>query len=341
MALGRGVVMLRAMDETIEGKVLITGASGFIGSRLRDSLSASGADVVAIRRPGSPPPKTGRAVEASYDNEARLRSIIGEEKPDYVLHVAGVTKGVSYDDFRRGNVTPTKNLLEALRCEHPGVRRFVHISSLAAFGPSKPHLPLSEDSPRRPIEHYGSSKLEAEEVVESYEDIPWTVLRPSGVYGPGDGDYFELFKSAQRGVNAFFGNAERWFSAVYVDDVVCAILAAPASDATVGKGYFLCDGKPTTWARFQDLVVENTPRKVMTLKLPEAIVSLAAIGGELASKFDGKARLLNKQKAKMGAQEAWTCTHDAARRDFGYAPTVDQAEGVRRAAEWYRANGWL
>jgi len=72
-----------------------------------------------------------------------------------------------------------------------------------------------------------------------------------------------------------------------------------------------------------------------------AIVGVAAFGGELATRVDGKPRLFNRQKAKMGEQEAWTCTHDAARADFGYAPEVAVEDGVARAYAWYREHGWM
>ena len=134
----------------VNGKVLITGASGFIGSRLRATLLDAGVDVVSLRRPGSPPAKAGRSVQAGYDDAPALERILGEEKPDYLLHVAGVTKGVRYEDFRRGNVMPTRNLLAATKRAHPALKRFVHISSLAAYGPSRPERPLREDAPRRP-----------------------------------------------------------------------------------------------------------------------------------------------------------------------------------------------
>jgi len=333
-------------SSSIQGKVLITGASGFIGSRLRDRLLDAGLDVLAVRRPGSPEAKRGRSVAARYDDVDGLEAIVREERPDFVLHVAGVTKGVTYADFRRGNVMPTENLLAALgrvrqREGWQGPTRFVHVSSLAAFGPSSPGRPHRESDQRRPIEHYGESKLEAERVVESSEGIPWTIVRPSGVYGPGDGDYFQLFQSAARGWNVFFGNRDRWFSAVYVDDCVRAILDAAVSPAAVGKGYFLCDGAPTTWGDFQACIAEATPRRVRDLHLPEFLVELAAFGGELVTRIDGKPRLFNRQKAKMGAQPAWTCTHESARADFGYAPEVDQREGIRRAFEWYQRERWL
>ncbi|MGB3050156.1 MAG: NAD(P)-dependent oxidoreductase [Polyangiales bacterium] len=325
----------------LEGKILITGASGFIGSRLRDALLASGSDVVAIRRPGSPPSTAGRSVEADYAVLADLERIVGEEKPDYVLHVAGVTKGSSYEDFRLGNVMPTRNLLAALRREHSDAKRFVLVSSWASYGPSATSAPHREENPPRPIEHYGESKREAEEAVEEESGgVPWTILRPSAVYGPGDVDYFNLFKSAMLGWNVYFGNRERLMSIIYADDCVRGILEAAKHPNSVNKGYFLTSEEQVTWERFQSEVVRVVGRRARTVDLPEQLISIAALGGELATRFDKKPRLLNLQKAKMGAQQAWTCVGDAASRDFGFTAEVDLAEGIRRTHDWYEANDW-
>jgi nucleoside-diphosphate-sugar epimerase len=329
-------------ERSIQGTVLITGASGFIGGRLRDALLDAGADVVALRRADSPAPKRGRSAVVAYSDRDGLRRLVEKERPALVFHVAGATKGVTYADFQLANVMPTRNLLDALRDGFPDVRRFVHFSSLASYGPSRRDDPHREDGPRRPIEFYGQSKLEAEHAVEAMGSaVPWTILRPGGVYGPGDADYFELFKSVERGLNVFFGNRERWFSAVYVDDLVRAALDAAERDATLGKGYFVCDGKPTTWGDFQEHIVRASGRRVRTLNLPGLLVDIAAFGGELATRVDKKPRLLNRQKARMGAQEAWTCRSEALRADAGYVPRVDAAEGVARTLAWYRAERWV
>ncbi len=325
----------------LEGKVLITGSSGFIGGRLLDAVLASGGDVLTIRRAGSPQAERARSVTADYASIAELEALMAAEKPDYVLHVAGVTKGRSYEDFWRGNVMPTRNLLSALHRADPELKRFVLVSSLAAYGPSSPSQPLRESDPRNPIEHYGKSKLEAEQSVEQEAgEIPWTIVRPAGVYGPGDVDYFNLFKSAVRGWNAFFGNRQREMSLIYVDDCVRGILEAAHHPRSVGKGYFLAAGKPVTWEELQTQILRTVGGEVRTVDLPESMVFAAAIGGEIASLFDKKPRLLNRQKAKMGAQEAWTCTAEAAQADFGFEGEVDLVEGVQRTHEWYQANGW-
>lgn len=332
-----------AVHETnISGKVLLTGASGFIGGRLRDVLLDAGVDVIAIRRPGSPPAKKGRSVEAAYSDTRTLENIVRTEKPDYVLHVAGATKGVSYEDFRQANVMPTKNLLDALRQEHPEVKRFVHISSLASYGPCTPSNPHIESSERRPIEFYGQSKLEAEKIVENIGTaLPWTIVRPSGVYGPGDADYLNLFREIERGRNVYFGNRKRWFSAIYVDDLVAAILLATTHEKAVSQGYFVCDGQPVTWEAFQEAMVKASGKRVRTLDLPEFFVSIAAMGGEFATMIDKQPRLFNRQKAKMGAAEAWLCKSDHLRQSLGWKSNVPVDDGLRRTFDWYRKEKWI
>ena len=326
---------------SLDGKVLITGASGFIGGRLRDALLRSGTDVVAIRRSGSPPSKTGRSVEADYAQVSDLERAVAEEKPDYVLHVAGVTKGSSYADFQRGNVMPTRNLLAAVRREHPDLKRFVLVSSSAAYGPSAKSAPQREENPPRPIEHYGRSKLEAERVVsEEPGDVPWTILRPCAVYGPGDVDHFSLFQAAVLGLNLFYGNRDRRMSWIYVDDCVRGILEATDHERTVGKGYFLTHPTQLSWDQFQTEVALAVGRPVRTIDLPEQALWAAALGGELAMRFDKKPRLLNLQKARLGAQDAWTCSGDAARKDYGFVAEVELADGIRRTHRWYRENDW-
>ena len=330
----------------LQGKALLTGASGFIGGRLRDSLLAQGVDVLAIRRRGSPEAKKGRSVALEYDDREGLSRLMRNEKPDYVFHVAGATKGVTLDDFRRANVMPTENLVAALKSDHPGVKRFVFMSSLTSYGPSSALRPLVETETRRPIEFYGESKLEAEQAVEAAgSSIPWTILRPGGVYGPGDADYFNLFLQVARGLNVFFGNRKRWFSAVYADDLVDASILAADHPGAVGEGFFVSDGEPVTWECFQSTIVtafqETGKRKAWDLDLPEAFVSIAAAGGELATRFDHKPRLFNKQKAKMGAQEAWTCEVGKIKERLGFEAAVKVDEGVRRSLDWYRGEKWL
>lgn len=331
-----------ASTRPLRGKVVITGASGFIGSNLRDALLAHGADVVSLVRPDSPPAVRGRSAPVRYDNPQSLRDVLARERPDYVFHVAGATKGVSYADYWRGNVQPTQNLLGALLEVHPGLRRFVLVSSLTAYGPSNDGPPLRETDPPRPVEHYGKSKLEAERLLErSGDGLPWTIVRPAGVYGPADVDMFVLFRAAKLGVNLFYGNRDKRASIVYVDDIVDALIRAAQSERSVGKGYFISDGVPYTWGEVTAHIGRAVGRAGVNLNLPSFVVPVAAVLGEVASAIDKKPRLFNRQRVLMDAQQAWLCSADAARADFGFAPRVHMAEGARRAYGWYREQGWL
>jgi nucleoside-diphosphate-sugar epimerase len=236
---------------------------------------------------------------------------------------------------------PTRNLLMALVRAHVDVKRFVLVSSLASYGPSATSAPHREADPPRPIEYYGQSKLEAERVVEEESaGIPWTILRPSGVYGPGDVDYFNLFKSAMRGWNVFFGNRDRLMSVIYVDDCVRGILEGAQHPSSEAKGYFLTSEQQVSWEQFQSEILRVVDRRVRTINLPSQLVTIAAIGGELATRVDKKPRILNLQRAKMAVQQAWTCVGDAARRDFGFEARIEYPEGIRLTHEWYEANGW-
>jgi len=324
------------------GVAIVTGASGFIGGRMRDALLDDRYDVVALTRKGSPEPKRGRGEPVDYADPESLERVLERERPEYLFHVAGATKGVTYQDFELSNVMPTRNLLDAARKVHPGLRRFVHISSLTAYGPSTPEQPTLEHHERKPVEHYGKSKLEAELVVEAAAaDLACTIIRPPNVYGPGDVDNFELFRLAARRLNVFFGNRERYVSTIYVDDLVRGIRAAAEHEATRGRGYFLCDGVPLTWGDYQQRIVEAVGARPLELNLPELCLDLAAVFGELATKLDRKPRLFNRQKAMIGKQLAWTCRHDRAREDFGYQPKVEVQDGVKSTLDWYRSAGWI
>lgn len=328
------------LTHPIRGKVILTGASGFVGSHVRDALMDGGADVISLVRADSPPSKRGRSAAVDYADESTLRRVFEREQPDYVVHLAGATKGVDYQDFWRGNVMPTQSIVRALDGVS-SLKRLLLVSSLTAYGPSNEKPPLRESDPARPVEHYGKSKLEAEQVVQASK-LPWTIVRPAGVYGPADVDYLILFRAAyKQRINLFYGNRNKRASMVYVDDLVDAIVSAAQSEQTLHKGYFICDGNPYTWGEIQGHIARALPRKSFELNLPSFLVPLAGVAGELATAVDKKPRILNRQRAIMDAQQAWLCTSEAARRDFGYRARVDIAEGTRRTFAWYKQQGWL
>jgi nucleoside-diphosphate-sugar epimerase len=329
-------------EHTISGKAIVTGASGFVGSHLRDALIDASVDVVTLRRAGSPPTSQGRSAEIDYANPDSLARVFEIEKPDYVFHVAGVMNGIHYDDFYQGNVVPTRNLIQALRANNSQLRRFVYVSSLTSYGPARKGVPLREDDEPRPVEFYGKSKLEAERAVQAIGNaVPWTIIRPGGIYGPGDFQYLELCRFIAKGISPFYGNRQREMSIVHIDDLINAIITAAQSPATLYKGYFIGDGRPVTWEELQKLIVKAAGRRVWEVDVPGFIFPLVGLGGEIKARITGKPSLYNRQKVIMGIQDAWTGRHDSAREDFGYQPRISLEDGMRSTFEWYRSKKWL
>jgi nucleoside-diphosphate-sugar epimerase len=142
-------------------------------------------------------------------------------------------------------------------------------------------------------------------------------------------------------VNLFYGNRQKRISAVFVQDLLDAMLMAAGSDVARWRGYFICDGVPYTWGDIQGHIVQAVGRRTLTVNLPGFLVPAAGAAGELMTALDKKPRLFNRQKAILDAQQAWLFTHANARKDFGYTPRVPIAEGMKRTYQWYVENGWL
>ena len=234
-------------------KVLITGANGFIRSHLVEELIKKNAEVRCLVRKDSKGIYLNnlniQRYAVNYSDISSLMKTDALENIDYFFHLAGITKGVTEKDFFEGNVLPTKNILEVLKIRNIQLKRFIFLSSQAAAGPAKSIEDFTEinDLPK-PVEYYGASKLEAEKIVQKYSDIiPITIIRPCGVYGPRDVDFFNIFKQIHKGISLFYGNRNKYLSLIYVGDLIEGILKAAFSENSIGKTYFLCNDQPFRW----------------------------------------------------------------------------------------------
>ena len=208
--------------------ILVTGGTGFIGSHLLDKLSALGEPARCLLRRKARPRRLPAGIEAAYGDliggEGVEEAVRGA---DTVIHLAGVTKALAARDYYAGNVRATETLLRALAGR---AIRLVHVSTLAAIGPSRDGTPVDEDAQPRPLTHYGKSKLEAERMVRALAPDA-VIVRPPVVYGPRDTDVFQLLRSISKGWVLEIGGGERWFSAIYVEDLVEGLLAATRGGA--------------------------------------------------------------------------------------------------------------
>lgn len=330
-------------------KILITGASGFIGSFIVEEALKKGFDTWAAVRKSSSKEylKDERInfIELNLSSKAQLIEQLRGHDFDYVVHAAGVTKCLNKQDFHRINTEGTKNLIDAILELQMPLKRFVFVSSLSVFGAIKEQQPYDEiretDIPQ-PNTEYGRSKLAAEKYLESLGSrVPYIILRPTGVYGPREKDYFMMAKSIKQHSDFAVGYKRQDITFVYVSDVVQAIFLA-LDKGENGRKYFLSDGEVYQSTTFSDLIHEELGRPWwIRITASVWVLRIITFCGEYIGKMTGKVTALNNDKFNILRQRNWRCDIQPAIDELGYKPTVKLAEGVRRSIKWYKEQGWL
>ena len=323
-------------------KALITGATGFIGSHLAESLYKKGYEVSCIVR------KTSnlkwiegfdiKLIEGDCSDKNSLGDCMKDF--DYIFHLAGITKTNYKEDFYSINAKGTENIIGAVEKYNPNVKRFVYLSSLAAFGPRvKSNLPNERCKPN-PVSDYGKSKLGGENAVLQYSDtLPISILRPAAVYGPRDKDFFLLFKFIKNGVLPYQGNGN--ISLIYIDDLIDAIIYTAEKEKTVGKTYFISDGMVYSNDEVINVIASALNTKVLRIKLPKPFLTIIGFFGEKISKITGKNTIINRDKIKEFMFTDWVCDITKAKNDLCFKPKIGIKEGIKWTADWYRIHKWL
>lgn len=322
---------------------VVTGASGFIGRNLVGRLRDEGHEVRCLLRPGSTGAPDGVPhVRVDLRDPAAIRVCPALDGAEVIFHLGGATRARSGAAFLAANVTPTRNLLEAIaaRRQRP---RFVYVSSQAAAGPAqRQDRPVTEGDAPAPVEEYGQSKLEAERVVATYADrLQTTIVRPCSVLGPFDRDFLRMFAHAERGVILYPGTERHWLSWIHVADVIEGLLAAARADAAVNRTYFLASQPPVEWRTLGEVIELAVGRRVTHLNVPALLVRAAAHVGDAVGAFMLDVPLLNSNKVMLSQQPFWICTADRARQELDWRQSRSLPEAIRETYLWYRANGWL
>jgi nucleoside-diphosphate-sugar epimerase len=274
-----------------------------------------------------------------FDMEALGKAVGGV---DYVFHSAGLTKAKTSDEYYRANQEGTRNLLNAVLSKAPRIRRFVHISSQAAVGPSPTSAPITEEFPPNPLTTYGKSKLKAEEeVLEVASRMPVTICRPPAVYGPRDKDIFEFFNTYRKGLQPIVGFTEKYVSLVHVGDLVRGCVMAAESERATGQVYFISSERAYGWKEVGEVTRGAMGRGAIRVRIPEPLVYVISAFAEVGAKFSPKPALINLEKARDMVQDYWTCDSSKAAREFGYRQEISLEAGIRGTVEWYRKQGWL
>mgnify|MGYP001167314675 CR=1 FL=1 len=333
-------------------RILITGASGFIGSTIVDKAIELGYEVWAgVRRNSSREylkDKRIHFVEFKYSSKDELRSQLIDFKSnngifDYIVHSAGLTKAVDKSAFYDVNYLQVKNFVDVLvECDMvPAL--FVFMSSLGVLGPGDEtgYSPFLQDATPNPNTEYGKSKLMAEAYIKSVSNFPYLILRPTGVYGPRDRDYLILMRAIKNRINVGAGFKKQLLSFMYVEDLASIIFRAIDRRVSM-RGYNISDGDAYTDTEFNAMVQDMLNIKwSISFKVPLAIVRPAAYVSEKVAKIIGKATTFNTDKYKIMKQRNWACDISTMKQELDFEPQYKLKEGVEKTVSWYKSMGWL
>ena len=324
-------------------RVLITGASGFVGYHIILEALNNNLEVYAAVRKNSDighlKNLNVQYTNLKFNDVASLTQEIQEKRYDYIIHAAGVTMARSQKEFSVVNVKFTQNLAQA--ADVCGVKKFVFISSIAAIGPLKvPNGIITEDTPPSPISVYGKSKLAAEQKITALPALNYTILRPTAVYGPREKSIFVFIKQiVKKGIEPYIGNIEQKLSFVYATDLATASIKALFAPSK--SSYNITDGNFYSRYELADITTEILKIRAFKFHLPVNFVKIvAAVNGKISS-LRGKAATLSADRINELTALNWNCNIEKARAELGFYPRYNLHAVLTESLAWYKENKWL
>ena len=324
-------------------RALVTGASGFTGSSLSNELARRGVPVRAFVRKSSDLSLLDRSlidsgtIELAFGDLTDAESIRhAMEGIEYVYHIAALYRAAKHPDqaYWDVNVEGTRQVLDAAKsCD---VKRILHCSTIGVHGGVK-HVPANEDSPYSAGDIYQVTKLEGEKLAQKAigEGQPVTIVRPAGIYGPGDLRFLKLFSMVKSGRFIMFGSGQTYMHMVYIDDLVRGMIQAAEHDNGIGKTIILAGNEYVTLNELVQLVAQATGSKSDSWRLPLWPLMTAATMCEWVCKPLGVEPPLHRRRAAFFTKDR-AFSIERARREIGYQPMTELSVGLRQTAEWYQ-----
>jgi nucleoside-diphosphate-sugar epimerase len=332
-------------------KVLVTGASGFIGSFLVEEVLRDGFEVYAgVRKSSSREFLRDERIKfilldlSSFD---ALKNTFAEfltsyGNLDYVIHNAGITYAPVKEEFEKVNYLYTKNLTDALGASGMKLTKFVLVSSLAVFGPGdeRTFAPIQLSSPQQPISSYAKSKLLGELHVKSITSFPFLILNPTAVYGPRDKDFLEMVKLINRGLEFYIGFHKQMISLIYVKDLARAIVLAMKSDEQQ-RAFIISDGGHYPKEELGTTIRKTLGKNTLKIKIPAAPMRWLISGIESIYKLFGRLPFLNREKVNEISSANWTCDSEDFWKAMSSNPDYPLDLGIKETVAWYVEKGWI
>jgi nucleoside-diphosphate-sugar epimerase len=325
-------------------KALVTGASGLTGRALAQRLLAEGVAVTAaVRTPAACADLAARGADVvAADLRDREALFAAARGADVVYHVAALYRSAGVPDraYREVNVDGTRHLLEAAAAG--GATRFVHCSTIGVHG-SVEHPPADETAPFKPGDLYQETKLEAELMALAFgreRGLPVSVVRPAGIYGPGDTRFLKLFRMIQQGRYVYLGDGTPYLHLVYIDDLVDGFLLAGSRPEAVGEAFIIAGERYVSHTELYALIAAALGVRPPRLHLPVwPVRALGALVERVCIPLGIEPPLHRRRVDFFVKSRAFSIAK--ARRLLGYAPQVDLPAGIDRTIAWYRANRLL
>jgi nucleoside-diphosphate-sugar epimerase len=273
----------------------------------------------------------------SLENQRALTTALAGV--DLVFHVAGATSARNEAEFFSVNEGGTRRLLDAVRNTAPGITRFVYISSQAALGPSAPGTPSPEDTAAHPVTPYGRSKHAGELAVRGSE-LPWTIVRPSSVYGPRDREFLRLFRIAKRGLAPVFGTGSQELSLLHISDLVDLIIAS-SSDMGLRQIFHAAHGEVVLSRDVARAAGTSMGGSPIVIPVPGLVATgIVGVIGRLAT-LAGQTTVLSPERLAEFLAPSWLLDVSKAKRLLGWSAKLPMLEGMKRTGAWYKEAGWL
>lgn len=326
-------------------RLLITGATGFIGYHLVEKAVSAGFKVFATRRASSAiahlKPFDIEFITVDLEDREALTTAIRDHKIEYIVHNAGLTKALNPDEFNKVNVQYTQSLIDAIKDCKEQILKFVFMSSMAVSGPRDNYdKVISAEDPDQPVSFYGKSKSAAEKIIRENKDIPYIIFRPTAVYGPWEKDILVMIKTIKAGFDLHLGRYPQALTFIYAKDLAELVIAS--LDTNISQStYLVSDGNIYDRYSFSNEVKLNLKNKALTIHLPVFIGQVIGLINEWTSKLTRKAPLFDRDKLPELTAKSWRLDIQSIRNDFNFVPKYDLKAGIAESIVWYKKNKWL
>ncbi|HOE91544.1 MAG TPA: NAD(P)-dependent oxidoreductase [Candidatus Cloacimonadota bacterium] len=322
-------------------RVLVSGANGFVGSRLCNYLAQKGYNVIGLVREGSNTALLNGKVTikcVDYHDKVLIQSLI--DNTEIMVHCAAQTKARSFEEICKNNVDLTCNLVHIAN-QSEKLEHFIFISSQAAGGPGDDNSSVKETDIPQPVSWYGKSKLLAEKNIQRFCKKNWTILRSASIYGPGDKDFLAFFQLVNKHIALHPGTNDKYISLIYIDDCIRIIETTMNNEKAFSQVFYCSDGRIYTIKSFINNLALAMGKIIVSFSIPDYLVLMSGSITEMLGRLNKKLPIFNEQKATEFKHKNWLCSNSKLVNTLGFKPRKQLLDNLSITYNWYKLHNWI